>query len=484
MEDDSKRKWDDLSGDEGASEEDDDLDSDDEEMAGRAAYEKLLPEAKDQVGDAKPSLKDMEIKICCVCRARVTGWVGLMAHARTFKKKYVAQHRGYHKALVEVIDPKPQDRGKKVELAEARVSSRVLLEDHKKVVWPPVVLVDCSSVEQARSLIEESVIDQIERVCEGFLVVCKKIPLALTLLRCLMEPCKVLQPEDMARIDPERKLVDWCAMSLDEAASYMKDLNMDDEKLADNVKAQKLQSWKLEVAQGKTTSLNSNLASLLKLREDKLTELRQRHQPGDNSEALKLEIQRKMQLFEEQLNHKEKQTAHQMVLRRAKMVRQRNEALKQKQHLERLLRKQAKQTSEKMEQLKGKQQRDEEEQRKCLEKIESDFRGEELMLITQHENELKQLQEAVEKETKMALDELLDKQKRAKQEQQNSPKECIVCTRQFSSELRRAVLVPCGHYTMCIECCSGIWNLRKPKCPAKCPVCRMVIELKPEVTYE
>jgi hypothetical protein len=149
-----------LTDDEEEEDDDDDNDSDSErEMAIEKVHQKLLPKVKEVVdkicGSSKPSLIGNVELSCLVCSPLryFKGWKAVVAHAQSFRKKKVIQHRGYHLALDSVLkDKEEHGEGQDQEMPSTARSALINLKHSEShlIVWPPIVVIE-NSVSKSQS---------------------------------------------------------------------------------------------------------------------------------------------------------------------------------------------------------------------------------------------------------------------------------------------------------------------------------------------
>lgn len=218
-------------------EDDDDADEDEKRSIRYKAYQKHLPDlqnfVKQTCGDSKPNLvTDKGEKSCAVCPTTqwFKGWKALLAHAETFKKKRIQQHRGYGDAIREALkghgSSHSQNEG--APAATRMASFDPEATNNHLIVWPPLVVV--RAIEKRVDL-QETVVDLLSKEAPGIHMPCyipsrgshgllafraealgyleAKVVSKLLRSRNLPIHGYLATPEDMKDIDPDRHYVKW-----------------------------------------------------------------------------------------------------------------------------------------------------------------------------------------------------------------------------------------------------------------------------------
>ncbi|EFJ18650.1 hypothetical protein SELMODRAFT_444468 [Selaginella moellendorffii] len=353
-------------------EDDDDDEMDEEEIAliQERAYEACIGEVRELVGPEAPNLlRDTTKRICAVCptRTEFTGWRGLIAHAETIRdrKKFVNRHRGYYRALVEVLSP----------------NSRM----HGTTPTPAQKMKHEVSKEKLRSF----------------------------------------------KIEEKKELVASSRSAIEAALNEA--------------------TQSLETDRARREEMQRRFAQEIS-RLDEDFERRMRRQQAE-FEKVNLMLREKLD-FQDSKTEKEKMD-HLEYLQRLRAKESRN----------------AQETALKLQAMENKKQQFEASVREAEEKFRQEHDSLEMDLIERESKEILELQMQFEKEIAEAMKESSNTPVAAAPPSSDKKDECSHCLEDFENCGTRALLIPCGHALMCMECAKKVQQEHK-----SCPHCRAPIE--------
>eukprot|EP00249_Psilotum_nudum_P019899 c27467_g1_i1 orf=128-2011(+) len=310
------------------------------------------------------------------------------------------------------------------------------------------------------------------------------------------------EPQDMQAIDPSRVLVKgWTEESYyDKVQSAQKKTKQDHDKEQAMLKAAELHVENLTEDERRFRTSKQRMEQLIQLKQKEIDAQKKRTEEMEQRfleamHSLDRKFQTDMKSFEAMRNAKVKRLREQLEISVKKSEEERSLQVKKVESLEKkfmlLAEDHKKQETRKALLRQHMAMQKTKNFRMNMEKVEAAFneqaRQTESALQEQQHREMMELMEDSKRERESILKEWLEKQetlkkksleaKEAKERLQNDvaeqSNECAVCWESLS-EGNRALLNPCGHAKLCIDCATDIFKGTK-----LCPICRQEIKREP-----
>ncbi|KAJ7516301.1 hypothetical protein O6H91_22G052100 [Diphasiastrum complanatum] len=304
-------------------------------------------------------------------------------------------------------------------------------------------------------------------------------------------------PHDMKRLDPNKTTVKWSEEVFQEKVQYAhkKSKEKHDKEKA-MLRARELEVERLQVSREQCISSKQHLEYLL---EEKQKEIDRQMKRGEELESKHAEERRRQEgRFESDLKAfnavsfaKEKKLRDHLELNEKQFAEEQFLRLQEVNYLRQKFEK----ITEKIKQEEAKEALDKEEEalrirESCREKmlkaeVELNERAHalEMELMERQQQELIELFEENENEKQELLKKWLEDQEALQKAATEVPQEeddnlsdeaeCVICFEELGAN--RALLKPCGHAKICLNCALDLWKNKKPHCP----ICRGIIASKP-----